>query len=165
MIRTLTQKDLINFIDFCSTRDRFSDFYITLDNKRFFLNNQKMATKVFYNALKHGDKCFIKEENGCIKGVALITGFSDKFGRKYLKIFSDDVIVIDDLLKMVTWNFEIDLNIKIKKDNPIGKIAQRWGFQFQGSRGTEILFYRKFDKDLAKSRKFQYVKEGDEDDT
>lgn len=165
MIRTLKQSDLLNFVDFCSTRDKFSDFYITVDNKRLFLNNPKNAMKVFYNCLKRNDKCFIKEDKMGISGIALVTGYSDKFSRKYLKIFSEDVQIIDDLLKMITWNLDIDLNIKIKKDNPVGKVAQRWGFQFQRSQDREILFFRKFNKALGQNRKFAYVKEGDDDES
>ena len=161
MIRTLKQSDLISFIMFCQTRDQYSDFYITHERERLFLTDMKVCEKVFNLCLKHGDKCFISEKNGDIVGVALITGYSDKFHRKYLKIFAQDKKVIDDLFKMITWQVEEDLYIKIKKFNPVNFISQKWGFRFQGDIDKRVLLYRKYDKELAKHRKFNYVKADD----
>ena len=88
MIRQLKSKDLKNFIYFCQNRDQFSDFYITKNNKRLFLNNPKVATQVFNDCLKSGDKCFVKEENDHISAILLIIGYKDKFNRKYVKMLT-----------------------------------------------------------------------------
>lgn len=124
MIRSLKHKDLINFVSFCSQRDKFSDFYVTKNDKRLFLNNQKIAEKVFNDCLKNGDKSFIYEENNEIKGVLLIVGYSDKSDRKYIKILANDEKVMDSLFKMLMWTINTDLYLKIRKDNPILKFLQ-----------------------------------------
>ncbi len=155
MIRPLKQKDLLNFVLFCSQRDSFSDFYITKDNKRLFLNNQKIAEKVFNDCLKHGDKSFIFEEDSEIKGILLIVGYADKFDRKYIKVFAHEERIISALFKMLAWTIDSDLYLKIRKDNPIlkflekptnEKMTYRYFFILAGDRGANnervLLIYK-----------------------
>jgi len=165
MIRIIKSKDFINFLDYCSQRDTYSDFYITRDNKRLFLNNLKVAKNVFFNCLKHSDKCLIYEENDSIQGIIFITGFTDKFHRKYLKILTNNQNDTFNLIRALNWHYNCDLYVKIKKYNPaievlLGTKNYNWylkkeldedrfrgfGFKFQGSRGKEILLFRKFQK-------------------
>lgn len=139
MIRPLIKKDFSNFIYFCSTRDKYSDFYVTKDNQRLFLNNQKVAEKVFKNCLKAGDKSFVYEENGIIKGVLLIVGYADKFDRKYIKVMASEEKVLSALFKMLVWKVDTDLYFKIRKDNPIYKFLEK-GIDPK----TERMIYRYF---------------------
>lgn len=117
MIRTLNRKDLSNFIYFCQTRDKYSDFYVTKNNKRLFLSNANIAKKVFYDCLKHNEKCFIKEDNDCISAVLLITGYKDRFDRKYVKILTTSKDDYRDLLRYLQWQKLSNLFIKSRKDN------------------------------------------------
>lgn len=144
MIRTLKSKDLTNFLHYCSQKDHYNDFYITQDNKRLFLNNLKISKKVFYNCLKRGDKCLIYEENDSIKGILIITGYVDKFPRKYIKILSSNRKVLEGFFKILGWIYKFDLYLKVKKNNPIYNVSKEFGFKFQGSRGKEILLFRKY---------------------
>lgn len=168
MIRSLNKKDLTNFLSFCSQKDRYSDCYITRNNKRLFLNDQKVCSKVFSNCLKHGDKCLIKEDQEEIKGILLVTGYADQYPRKFIKILAQDNQTIDDLLKSLTWTHNTDLYIKIKRDNPIQQIAtgnkkdfRGFGFRFQGSRGKEILLYRKYNEKFDYNKRPKFIKEED----
>lgn len=156
MIRSLKQKDFVNFIHFCSKRDKFSDFYITQDTKRLFLNNEKIAKKVFNDCLKNGDKSFIYEEDGLIKGVLLVVGYADKQEKKYIKVFADDNRILDGLFKMLLWKVNSDLYLKVRKDNPINrflekgqynnKMTYKYFFIFGGERGLNnerlLLIYK-----------------------
>ena len=148
MIRPLASEDFTNFIYFCSNRDSFSDFYITVDNKRLFLNDIKIAKKVFDNVIKHGDKIWIHEEKGQIDGVLLITGYSDKFNRKYIKIFSKSNTIADDLFRYFSWTFGCEAFLKLNRKNTAlralethkgNKTFYKYGFTFAGDRGNAIL--------------------------
>lgn len=139
MIRPLKLKDLNNFVLFCSQRDKFSDFYITQEEKRLFLNDPKVAEKVFKDCVKRGDKSFIFEEDGMIKGVLLIVGYANKQERKYIKIFAHEERIVTGLIKMLAWTVDANLYLKIRKDNPILKSLER-GLD----NTTQTMIYRYF---------------------
>lgn len=158
MIRPLKLKDLNNFVLFCSQRDKFSDFYITKDNQRLFLNDSKIAEKVCRDCVKHGDKSFIFEEDNMIKGVLLVVGYADKHERKYIKVFAHEERIVTALFKMLAWTIDSDLYLKIRKDNPIikylekgidlrtQKMSYRYFFILAGDRGANnervLLIYK-----------------------
>ncbi len=117
--------------------DTYSDFYITRNNLRLYI---KENTDLLYSCLEKGDQMSFSEE----KGIAFITGFSDKAERKYLKILAKDNQSADHLLKALLWQVDYDLFAKIKKNNPIRQILQRNNFRFIGDRGKEVLLIRKY---------------------
>jgi len=117
MIRTLTKKDFHNFVDFCKKRDINSDFYITKNEKRLFLNDSKVATQIFKDCLKGREKCFVKEDNDSITGILLITGYKDKFERKFVKLFVNTDTDCQDLLYYLDWQNLKNLFIKCHKTN------------------------------------------------
>ena len=117
MIRPLKPKDLKAFIYFCQKRDKFSDFYITKNNRRFYLNNLKIAKQVFKDCLKNGDKCYIKEESGVIIALLLIVGYKDHLERKYVKILTENKNHIRDLFQYLQWQELPNLFIKARKSN------------------------------------------------
>lgn len=180
MIRKLKMSDRLNFLDFCSQREKYSDFYITKDNKRLFLSDLKTCNKVFNDCLKRNDKCLIKEKDGSIDGLLLINGYADKHYRKYMKLYSYDKQTIDDLIKTITWTFPTDLYVKVKNENPILEVLLGtriynlifkknsrdsfigYGFRLIGRRGKEALLCRKYNFKYDYSKKRRYVKEGDE---
>lgn len=128
------EKELNIFINELS--DIYGDFYITRNNLRIYI---KENTDLLYNCLEKGDQFAFSEE----KGVAFITGFSDRAERKYLKVLAKDEESADHLLKALLWQVNYDLFAKIKKNNPIRQILQRNNFKFVGDRGKEILLVRK----------------------
>ena len=115
--------------------DVYGDFYITKNNLRLFIKENQ---NVLFDALKRGDKIAFDDD-----GMAVICGFSDKADRKYLKILTKDVNRIDGYLKVIAWNLDCDLYVKIKKNNPLKEVLEKSYFRFAGNRGTEILLYRR----------------------
>ena len=89
--------------------------------------------------LKKGDKIVYSEEDG----VLLVTGWSDKSPRKYIKILATNDRSADRLLKTLLWNINCELWAKIKKNNTVLSILKHNNFRFIGNRGKEILLVRK----------------------
>ena len=152
MIRALQSKDLQNFLHFCAKRDSYSDFYITLNNHRLFLNNVQVAKKVFNDCLKFSDKCYIKEDNNLIVAVLLITGYKEKFERKYIKLLVSSKEDTRDLFRYLQWQNLKNLFIKSRKNNmnfikyderskmyKPSYFARRIGFRIVAVRDKEIL--------------------------
>jgi len=120
--------------------DEFRDFYMTKQNLRLFIKDNK---HLLFEALKKGDKVAFSEEDGLV----FATGWSDKANRKYLKILAKDSESANRLLKVLLWNIKTNLYIKIKKNNPILQVLQKNNFVFKGNRGKEILLVRNIYQD------------------
>lgn len=116
--------------------DRFQDFYITSDRQRIFIKEIKLFKKILREQEVYG------LYNPSLEGIILV--YKEKGFRPYIKILAKNQKIESDLLRFFVWNFgDKDLFIKVKKRNSISKIAQRYGFNFMGSRGNEILLMRK----------------------
>ena len=122
-----------------NTVDLHGDFYVTKDNVRIFLRDNP---DIFYSYLNKGDVVVFEENNE--EGIGLVTGWSDRSPRKYVKILTKDEVLAGNLLKMINWQTRIDLYAKIKKNNPLLKVFQRNQYQFIGNRGAEVLLMRKY---------------------
>lgn len=156
MIRQLKSQDLVNFLDFCSKKDRYNDFYITEDNNRKYLTDLNVSKRVFNRCLKAGDKCYVKISSGEIRGILLITGFSDNFNRKYVSVFAESRKDTEDLFQFLNWQKLPELYIKAKKNNKYliqhNKETDRYypsyplrkaRFYVRASRGKELLLTNK----------------------
>jgi len=119
--------------------DLYSDFYVTKDNIRIGIREN---SDILFKYLGRGDMILYEEDNEA--GFGLVTGWSDKASRKYVKILTKDLELADKLLKINNWNANIDLYAKLKKNNPLGKVFLKNGFSFKGDRGNEILLMRKY---------------------
>ena len=164
MIRPIKNKDKINFIDFSiNYKDKYFDGYITINKERKFLSEYNIAEKVFNNIIKKGDKGFILDNNGKIRALLLIIGYSDKFPRKYVKLLAENSKYTIDMLKFLKWNyFEKDLYAKFKKENPLSTMIIKTGFIKIGDRGRELLFFKKGLKQLYPiTPKDEYLKNED----
>lgn len=132
----LSKKDQIKVGDIIqSYPDFYGDFYITKDNLRLYI---KENIELLFKCLNKGDKIAYTEN-----GVAIVTGFSDKNNRKYIKFLTKDLKIAENLLKSLSWNLDCDLWIKIKKNNPIKNILRVNGFMFHAGRGKELLLVRR----------------------
>ena len=120
----------------------YSDFYITRDNLRLAI---KENLNLLFENLEKGDFIIYSEE----EGIVVLTGFSDKSDRKYLKILSNSIEDACKLLKVVNWYIKPELFVKIKKNNPIRKALEMSGFRFFGDRGDEILLKREIKRTYA----------------
>ena len=123
--------------------DIYGDFYTTKNNIRLMLREN---SHILYEDLKKGDKIIYGEE-----GILFIHGFSDQSRRKYVKILSDNAENASKLIKFLNLQLtDIELYVKIKKENPILKSFQINKFKFVGDRGKEILLCRKPIEDIFK---------------
>lgn len=137
MIQRINHKKSFDVLFFIKNiEDKFQDFYITSERQRIFLTNLKLIKKVL-----NKQTIYVLEQKE-IEGLLLV--FQEKGYRTYIKILAKNEKVESDLLRFLVWNLgDKDLFIKVKKLNPINRIAQRYGFEFMGSRGNEILLMRK----------------------
>ena len=110
--------------------DYFGDFYLTKNNLRLFIKDN---LSLLFDGLKRGDKIAYNDS-----GLAIVTGFSDKNPRKYIKFLVKDDKSANDLLQI--------LYTKLKKRNPLIKVLQTNNFEWFASRGKEILLVRKYIK-------------------
>lgn len=143
MIRQIKSKDKLNFIDYCSKKDKYSDFYITKNNKRLYLNDYTNAKICLNDALKRGNKIIVCEEKNTIKGAALILGFADKNPKRYLQLLTNNDNITKNILKYIFWNIKEDLYIKVKLSNPLGNLLERNHFKKIANRGNENLYLHK----------------------
>lgn len=123
--------------------DVYSDFYITKNNLRLFIKENMPA---LFECVQKGDKIAY-----CPGGVLIVTGFSDKMPRKYVKILAKDLQTAENLLKVMNWHLDCNLYIKIKKNNPLKSVLMKCGFQFLGGRGKEILLTKKGAKNVNRN--------------
>jgi len=137
MIQRLNLSNLVDVKEFIkNTKDYYSELYITYKKERLFLNNEYILEKI----LKHQEIYGVFEKE--LTGILLI--YREKSYRPYVKILAKDRDSQSKLIKFLMWNFsEKDLYLKLKKENPLSKYIQKFGFTFLGDRGTEILLYRK----------------------
>jgi hypothetical protein len=129
----------------CEITDIYGDFYLTKNNLRLFI---KENLNTFFETLKKGDKIAYDES-----GVAIVTGFSDKMNRKYVKILVKKPEDASKLLQALHWNIRGDLYTKVKKNNPLKEVYEKNGFEFLGGRGKEILLIRKEDKNVNRNKR------------
>lgn len=139
--------DVIEFIQRCP--DTYQDFYITKERNRLFLAESKIKT--IQNILKYQDIFGLFEKD--LKAILIV--YKNKGFRTFLKILSENRNYYHDLLKFVNWNVKQEIYLKIKKSNPINKViwlyydkikhktVYRYGWEFLGLRGAEILYVRK----------------------
>jgi hypothetical protein len=143
MIHLIKSKDKIRFMEFCKEyNDQYNDNYITLERERKFLNEVKISKILFNNIMKRGDKAIIYEENETIKGVLIIVGFSDKFPRKYVKCLANDIYIANKLFRFLNLNYNCELFMKLKHNNPLCEIIKIHKFRKCADRGREGLFIK-----------------------
>ena len=132
---TLSEKDKKQISGILSELvDIYSDFYLTKKNLRYYI---KENLDLLYKSLHSGDKIMFDDT-----GIAVITGWSDKSSRKYLKLLTKDDKIADKLTKNINWNISEELYCKIKKTNPLKNILLKNRWKFAGDRGKEILLKR-----------------------
>lgn len=149
MIRRLNHKDSLSFLDFIlRVKDLYEDFYITQERNRIFFKDLYTIKKLLDKQEVYG---FFEEE---LKGILII--YREKGFRTYIKILTENRNIENKFIKFLMWNFtDIDLYAKLKKNNSLSKYLQLinratqkplFGFVTLGSRGDEILLYRKGEK-------------------
>ena len=146
MIKKLNNKNSLDILEFINrVKDIYQDMYITKNKERIFLTDLKLIEKV----LKYNEIYAIDD-----RGIhALLIILKEKGYRTYIKILVEKNNYIYDLFKFLHWNYNgCELFLKVKKENPITKIAQSFyldqmhlkkQWEFCGNRGNEILLIHK----------------------
>lgn len=129
--------------------DYYSDFYITRNNIRLYI---KENIEILYKLLSKGDKIIFEED-----GLAIISGWSDKSPRKYMKLLAKDDKITDKLIKNINWNISEELYCKIKKTNPLKNILLKNRWKFAGDRGKEILLKRESIEIKQRENKYEHA--------
>lgn len=119
------------------------EFYITENNQRIFVNNEKNL-----NILLKNSHHIYYEENELKTGVVLIwKSYGGDKTRQYVKLIATDHETAKNLITILLWNYENDLFVKLKKDSKFISAFREKGFKFAGGRGTEILMIKtKYEK-------------------
>lgn len=130
----------IKFIDrvLDDTPDLMGDFYCVKDGIRLPLRENR---EILYKYIRFGDSVVYDDEG---KGLALITGIADKTKRRYIKILSRDNKVVNNILKLVSWNiFNTDLYIQVHKNSKFMSTFQHNNFYLHKDLGNELILVRK----------------------
>jgi hypothetical protein len=114
--------------------DIYRDFYVTKKNLRLFIQDNK---NILFNDMKKGDLIAFGEE-----GIGIITGYSDKSPRKYIKILANTQTNADKLIKCLLWNVKCDLWAKVKANSFLRLALENNNFRYYKYRGREILLFR-----------------------
>jgi hypothetical protein len=132
--------DLLLFLQ--DVKDTHQDWYLTINNKRLFLNQSSVLDKLFAR-VKRGEKVWGEYKLGFI----CTWGFSERGARKYIKLLirEHDYSSLFKLLSSFFSNYpETDFFIKVKKDSFFLPVLEKYfGFVFYGGRGAEVLLCRR----------------------
>ena len=137
-----------------NTIDLYADAYITRQNIRISLREN---IDIFIKCLNKGDEWVYDADRE--DGLAMISGWSDKSKRMYVKVLTRDMDLANNFLKIIAFKASCDLYCKLKKNNPLVKVFQKNNYQFVGDRGSELLLCRKF---LFRPERIMYKKEEDQ---
>ena len=133
----LIKKEIVKITEMVQElHDYFGDFYLTKNNLRLFI---KENISLLFEGLKAGDKIVYSKDS-----IIIVTGFSDKNNRKYIKLLNKSEAAANDLLHMLSWNLKCSLWAKLKVRNPLVKTLQENKFVFYANSGKEILLVRKY---------------------
>lgn len=136
----LTPSIALELVDYIAENSDY-DFYFTKDNSRIYITDEK-SLKQF---LRETVQAYVyKDDRGDFQGIILVwksIGAGTK--RYYVKMNARSAKIATDLLTVLTWNFNRELFVKIKKDNKLTEAFKYKGFRFIGGRGAQILLQRK----------------------
>ena len=128
--------DLLHFVE--GLKD--SDFYYTKDNQRLYVTDIN-SLKGF---LRDSSQVYVcKDARGDYQGILLVwKSIGGGQTRYYVKVNAVSSKIATDLLTILTWNFNRQLFVKIRKDSKLIEGFKFKGFRFEGSRGTQLLLKR-----------------------
>lgn len=134
---TKTEQDKVKNI-LLNLTDLYAEFYLTISNLRVFI---KENLDLLFDKLDEGDKITYND-----RGILIINGFADNRDRKYIKLIYEDLKVANSLLEKLE-DINIEVFIKIKRNNPLKTILEKNGFKLLKNRGKEILMIKNKSKE------------------
>jgi len=130
---------LLDYLD----NNEDADFYYTQDNARLYIRDGRSLK----NLLKNSEHIYtLSDEEGYVGVILVWKSFGGGKKRYYVKINASNPDIAQKLLTVLLWNIDIDLFIKMRKNNKFLSIFKNKGFRFQGGRGIQILLKRKYIK-------------------
>lgn len=121
--------------------NRDSDFYVTNNYNRIYLNN-----KDGLDVIKNEGENILIYENTFNEVLGVIFTWIAKGGNKeriYIKLNAKNIEVGYDLLTALLWKYKKQiLFTKINKESDFVNVFKEQGFWFEGGRGKQILLKR-----------------------
>lgn len=119
--------------------NRETDFYLTENNERVYINDLNTIKKFFKNCVD----IYLHYDKGNVDGV-LVTwrGIGGTVKRLYLKISAVNSDAGKDLVTALLWNCNYNLHAKLRKDSPFLYTLKSKGFNWFHGRGKQILLKR-----------------------
>ena len=114
--------------------DIYRDFYLTKNNLRLFIQDN---ITVLFDDMGKGDLIAFGKE-----GIGIITGYSDKAKRKYIKILANTQANADKIIHVLLWEAKCDLWAKVKANSFLRLALENNNFRYYKYRGREILLFR-----------------------
>lgn len=131
--------DKIELLDFLSHNFDY-DFYVTLDNERYYITDSFSLNKLFKNC----EIIYVSRTKGEIDGIILVwKSVGNGVVRSYVKINAINPKIATQLLTILGWNVNLHLFVKIRKDSRFLGSYKSKGFKFRGRRGYQILLERR----------------------
>ncbi len=115
-----------------------SDFYFTKNNGRAWITTEKLFNSFLSNVILN----YYYEENDECKGLIVVWKSESKeqnLKRFYVKLLANSSYVAEGLLRNLSWNYFNEIFAKIRKDHPYLNLFKKFGWQFRGGRGKQIL--------------------------
>jgi len=149
------KRDFFSLLDFIKNYQD-SDFYITENNSRLIVKDEKSLDKFIRQCR---DIMIITDKGDVVGVICLWKSIGNNVYRYYIKLSAKDEKIADNLIKVLLWNTDKEVYVKIKKISKFLKIFKNNQFNFCGDRGTEVLLvsskYRKiYDNYNNKSEEF-----------
>jgi Zn-finger domain-containing protein len=136
MINKLTQDNISDVIEFLKKYNFRGDVYITKGNQRIFLEKDIESLK----SIIKNQECYGQYDKELL-GLYII--LKEKGYRTYLKIIANNEKTAIELVRYFNWNYEDEIYVKIKKNNPFVNILIGDGFKFLKPRpGQELLLFK-----------------------
>lgn len=139
MIRQLTQKDKLNFLDYCN---RYGQ-------KIFTDCSFKNLEKEFKLLFKYNKNCLIDEENEKLRGILFIEKINNEY---YIKTIYKNSKILDRLLNILIWNYSKDLIFRIN-DYKIVYVLKKYFFRFKEKIENDYVYFRKYFKKVNKNER------------
>jgi len=120
------------FLAINELEDRYNDFYIVKDSKRFSIKENFI---LLLSSLSKGNSIIYNDNFNVI---LIIIKIGDK---NYLKVLYKDIKDVDEGLKFLFWNYKKDLFAELNNKEVIDLLVNKFNFRFFSK---EILMRRKY---------------------
>ena len=142
-------KNLVSLLDF--VQNNFDqDFYLTQQNERIYPTEIYQLKELF----KNSSLFYYLEKNGDYVAFVLVwKSFGGDKKRYYVKLLAKNIEAASDVMRVLLWNIDNELHVKLNKKHSFLSVFRRNGFKFVGGRGRQVLLRR--DKPIKQKKKLE----------